>query len=90
MYWAGLRAARESSEIWMSCVVDGGRIPEVGFFVIDDQEATPAQGEIPEENAVQFNILFGLSFPSLLKWVSGAAPPKIVGPPTYSVCLYLP
>jgi len=26
----------------MTCVVDGGRIPEVGFFVMDDQEATSA------------------------------------------------
>ena len=85
MYWAGLRAARESPEIWMSCmscVVDGGCIPEVGFFIIDNQDpASPSEDAIAGDNGIHF----GLSFPSSLRWLGGAAPSRIFSPPTHRV-----
>ena len=83
MSWAGLRAARDSSDLWMSLISDGGRIPAVGVFV--NQKSPQVDNRIMSA-VTGLPLRMQSHLGEGLKWAGGEAS-LVAGPPSYEVCI---
>ena len=79
MYWANIRSAMESPEVWIPLCNSGERIPTVGVAV---DEAVDDESPV-EPFPVGSMLVCEIEEP--LKWVAGPSPKMIAPPLTYKV-----
>ena len=84
--WAGLRAARESSDLWMSLMADGGRIPAVGVF-LNQKMANDSQIDNTMSTVTGLPLKMQFNIGEGLKWVGGVETSFVAAPPSYEVCI---
>jgi len=86
IYWAGLGAARRSSEMWIALLSEGGSIPEIGVQFIAEEENTAQRFKMPftpRTSGTPSVMYFALG--EGVEWAPGTVPVSITPPSTYQV-----
>jgi len=82
MYWAGIRAAKESPEVWISLCKSGHRIPTFGVSLHEGRE-----DEFLEDHTFPEDTTMKSFLAQPLRWIE-SIPLTIAPPATYEVCYF--